>query len=157
MDSLVAIPHEDGLKILNDKLFEKIQKFSLIDDKGKVYYQASIHTTYFDADSVLTVVCIVPKEENFTNWNKHLRILTDDDIIIADIQTPAIQFVTGVGGEQVIKLTVSGEASTVVFKKDEYITISEADELLIETEVVNLTFLSMMGKEMIKDTLKRVQ
>ena len=137
MDNLIATPHEEGLQILKDELFEKIQKFSLVDDTGTVYYTNAIHSSYFDPDGVLTIIVLVPKDEHFTNWNKAVRILSDDDLIIADVATPAIQFVMGVGGEQVIKLTVSGEAGVINFKADEYITPAEAQDLFLLPLIAN--------------------
>lgn len=137
MDNLVATPHEQGLQILKDEFFERIQKFSLIDEDDVVYYTNALHSTYFDEDGVLTLVAIVPKNEHFTHWNKAVRILSDDDLIIANVATPAIQFVMGVGGEQIIKLTVSGEAGVINFKVDEYITPTEAEDLFLKPVVAN--------------------
>jgi len=137
MGSLIATPHEEGLQILKDELFERIRKFSLVDEDDVVYYTNALHSTYFDGDGVLTLVAIVPKNEHFTSWNKAVRILSDDDLIIADVATPAIQFVMGVGGEQIIKLTVSGEAGVVNFKADEYITPTEAEDLFLKPLIAN--------------------
>lgn len=137
MGSLIATPHEEGLQILKDELFERIQKFSLVDEDDVVYYTNALHSTYFDGDGVLTLVAIVPKNEHFAHWNKAVRILSDDDLIIADVATPAIQFVMGVGGEQIIKLTVSGEAGVINFKADEYITPTEAEDLFLKPLIAN--------------------
>ena len=139
MDNLIATPNEEGLQILRDELFERIQKFSLIDENDVAYFSDSVHSTYFDENGVLTVVVIVPKDEHFTNWNKAVRVLSDDDKIIADVATPAIQFVKGVGGEQIIKLTVSGEAGTIAFKADEYITPTEAQDIYLVPVIKNTT------------------
>jgi hypothetical protein len=150
MDNLVAIPHTEGLQILKDELFERIQKFSLIDDTDTVYYTNTIHSTYFDTDGVLTVVVIVPKAEHFTNWNKAVRVLSDDDLIIADVATPAIQFVMGVGGEQIIKLTVSGEAGVINFKADEYITPTEAQDLFLLPLIANTNMNLVLQNKLIE-------
>ena len=150
MDSLIATPHEQGLQILREELFEKIQKFSLIDEDDSVYYTSTIHSSYFDGDGVLTVVAIVPKAEHFTHWNKAVRILSDDNLIIADVATPAIQFVMGVGGEQIIKLTVSGEAGVINFKADEYITVAEAEEIFLLPVVANTNMNIVLQNKLIE-------
>jgi len=137
MDNLTATPHKEGLQILKDELFGKIQKFSLVDDEGAVYYTKNIHSSYFDDEGVLTIIVLVPKDEHFTKWNKAVRVISDDNLIIADVATPAIQFVMGVGGEQVIKLTVSGEAGVINFKADEYITPTEAQDLFLLPLIAN--------------------
>lgn len=139
MDNLIAIPNEEGLDILKAELFDRIQKFSLVDDLDEVYFTSTIHSSYFDDDGILTIVAIVPKDQHFTNWNKAVRILTDDNIIIADVLTPAIQFVLGVGGEQVVKLTVSGTPGVINFKADEYLTRNEIGQLVYtKDEIQNI-------------------
>lgn len=150
MDNLIATPNEEGLQILRDELFERIQKFSLIDENDVAYFSDSVHSTYFDENGVLTVVVIVPKDEHFTNWNKAVRVLSDDDKIIADVATPAIQFVYGVGGEQIIKITVSGEAGTIAFKADEYITPTEAEELFLTPLVANTNLNIVLQNKLIE-------
>ena len=145
MDGLIAIPHEQGLSLLQNELYEKIASFELIDTDNNVYHADTIHSSYFDNGGILTIIVIIPKENHFTVWNKSVRIKSDDDRIIADVQTPAIQFVTGVGGEQEIKLTVSGEAGEIVFKADEYITDSELNNLYINPINIKLNKKALLG------------
>jgi len=133
LEHLVALPNAEGVDLLKQELYSKISKFALVDDDGETYYTNTVHAIYFDSDGVLTISALIPKDEHFTKWNKWVKILSDDEKVIADIETPAIQFVKGVGGEQTIKLTVSGEAGEVVFKKDEYLTIGEMNGLYIST------------------------
>ena len=130
MDNLTAVPHEEGIDILKQKLYEKIKKFALVDDNKKVYFTGNIHSVFFDTNGVLTATLLVPKEEHLTHWNKWVRLVTDDDKIVADVETPPLQFVKGVGGEQVVKITVSGQAGEVIFKTDEYVTTAEIEPLL---------------------------
>ncbi len=145
MDFLNAIPHKEGLKILQDELYESLEhgKFVLIDNKGHSYFTGEVHRIFFDSSGVLTFTFVVPKEEHFTKWNKKIRILSNDNKIITEVVTPEIQFVTGVGGEQVLKLTVSGKAGEVVFKKDEYLTEYEAEELLLYPVIAILSYEAM--------------
>ena len=131
MADLIALPTEEGLSLLKQALYDQIKKFSLVDDEGNIYYTAPVHSVYFDDNGVLTVSCIVPVEEHFTAWNKAIQIETEDGVVIAGVETPAIQFVKGIGGEIPVKLTVSGEPATVVFKSEDYITPAEAHELFL--------------------------
>ncbi len=157
MDNLIAIPHVDGLDILRNKLFEKIKKFSLIDENNNVYFTAQIHSSYIDINKVVTVEIIIPKENNFSVFNKYIRILSEDDKIIANIQTPLIQLVSGIGGVQTIKLAVSGDtAGTIIFKKDEYITWSEADEFFLSNSLSNLRLQAKICEIIIQDKFKKI-
>jgi len=133
MEYLEALPHADGLQILKDKLYEKLEhgRFELVDSFDDVYHTDEVHRIYFDSDGVLTVTFLIPKDEHFEKWSKKVRILANDGTIIAEVNTPEIQFVTGVGGEQVIKLAVAGEAGEIIFKKDDYLTETEAQEILL--------------------------
>jgi len=130
MASLTGIPHKDGLKILKNELYERIKKFELLNDKKEPYYANNLHSIFFDSNGVLTCIAVIPVEEHFTQWNKWVRIRADTGEIICEIETPAIQFVRGVGGEQVIKIAVSGEAGEVIFKKDDYVTSAEIEGLI---------------------------
>jgi len=133
MEYLNAIPHKDGLEILKEKLYEKLKdgKFILIDTDNKPYFAGNIHKIFFDNEGVLTFTFVIPKDEHLTNWNKRIKILSNDNKIITIVTTPEFQFIKGVGGEQVVKLAVSGKAGNVIFKKDEYLTEYEAVELLL--------------------------
>jgi hypothetical protein len=130
MASLVGIPHKEGLEILKNELFERIRKFELLNDKKQPYYAGNLHSVFFDSNGVLTAIAVIPVEEHFTEWNKWVRVRADTGEIICEIETPAIQFVKGVGGEQVIKIAVSGEAGSVAFKRDDYVTSAEIEQLI---------------------------
>lgn len=137
MDNLIAVPHQDGLQLLKDKLFNDITKFSLVDDAQNIYFSADIHSIYFDVNGVLTASIIIPKDENFTSFNTAILLQTAQDITVCTVPTQPIMFVFGIGGEQEVKITVSGEASQIVFKKDEYITPSEANNIFIIPLIAN--------------------
>jgi len=133
MEFLKAIPHKEGLKILQNELYDSLThgKFVLIDNHNHSYHTGEVHRIFFDASGVLTFTFVIPKSEHFTSWNKKIRILSNDGKIITEVETPQIQFVEGVGGEQVLKLAVSGEAGNIIFKKDDYLTEYEAMDLLL--------------------------
>lgn len=150
MAVLTAAPHKDGVDLLKQGLFEEIKKFALVDDNEEVYYTDAVHAVYFDTDGVLTISALIPKDKHFDKWNKWVRVLSIDDKIIAEIETPAIQFVKGVGGEQTIKLTVGGQAGEVVFKKDEYLTIGEMNGLYISTIEALITKVHQLETKLIE-------
>jgi len=127
LEHITAEPNAEGLDVLQQELYEKITQFSLIDNEGNEYYKNSIHSSFFDTDGVLTVIVQIPKDEHFTVWNAELRVLSDDNKIITKVETPAIQFVKGVGGTQTVKIAVSGKANSIIYKADDYITIAELE------------------------------
>jgi len=137
MPQLTALPTNAGLNILKQALYDHISEFALVDDQGNEYYSAPVHSVYFDDNGVLTISCIVPVETHFTNWNKFIRLKDNQGIVIAEVETPPIQFIKGVGGEIPIKITVTGEPATIVFKNEDFITPAEARELFLKPLVQN--------------------
>ena len=150
MDNLIAVPHEDGLQLLKDKLFNEITKFSLVDDESNIYFTADIHSAYFDINGVLTASIIIPKDENFTSFNTAVLLQTADDVTVCTVPTQPIMFVHGIGGEQEVKIAVSGEVSQIVFKKDEYITPAEAKEIYLRPLVANTNLNIVMQNKLIE-------
>jgi hypothetical protein len=137
MDYLTGVPTDYGISILKAKLYEKIKRFNLIDSLGEKYFTDTVHRVYFDSEGVLSVTVIIPKDQHFTLWNKYIELTDEEERVIISLQTPEIQFVRGVGGEIQIKLPVSGEVGDVIFKKDEYLTEYEAQEMFLEP-ILNL-------------------
>lgn len=150
MGALTAVPNSEGVELLKKELYGKITKFALADENGEIYFTDTVHAIYFDSDGVLTVSALIPKDEHFSVWNKWVKLLSDECKVIADIETPAIQFVRGVGGEQTIKLTVGGAAGEVVFKKDEYLTHGEMNGLYIGTIEALLTKVHQLETKLIE-------
>ena len=128
---LSGVPTPHGLALLKQQLYNKIKYFSLIDAQNKRYYTAEVHSVFFDSAGVLSVVFLIPKEQNFTYWNKYVEILDDKKQSIIKYETPQIQFVYGVGGEQIAKLPLSGKAENIVFKKDDYLTQNEFEDIYL--------------------------
>lgn len=131
MADLIAPPHKEGVELLKKELYSEIKRFSLISDNGEDYFSSEINAIYFDSDGVLTVSALIPSEEHFTAWNDAIRVLTADGKIVVEFKTQPIQFVKGVGGEQTLKITVSGKAGEIVFKQTDYITKGELDGLYV--------------------------
>jgi len=152
MQDLIGLPNNEGLSILKQELFERIKKFSLLNEAGETFFTGENHSIFFDADGVLTVVYIIPVDEHLTEWNYSIRVLSDDDKIITDIALSApVQWVKNVGGEQVVKISVSGEAGEIVFKKDDYVTTAELEALYVSTIVALTTKVFQLEQKLIRN------
>lgn len=128
MDNLIASIHNDGINIIKNELYEKIKKFTLVDENSEEYYTNDIHSVYFDENGILTATVIIPKIDDFKVFNKYVYLKTLDDLIVCVVETAPIQFLKGIGGVQEIKITVSGEPSSVIFKNNEYFTADEFEQ-----------------------------
>ncbi len=151
MAVLKAVPTQEGLDILNSELKEKATRFCLIgatsynnvalenilkkdnitySNIGKyVFHLDGIESQYFDKDSVLSFQVIVPVETDFKHYMYAVAIITDDNKLVVLTRTPKIVPIKGVGGTFLIKTAVKGVASSIVFKKGEYITLEELEEI----------------------------
>lgn len=134
MDSLIATVTDAGVGILNDELFYSIKKFSLVNIENERYYTDDIHSLMFDNNGILTATITIPKADNFDTWNNEVFLETVEGVVICKVQTPKIKFLAGIGGVQEVKISVSGTASEIIFKKDDYITLNEAKELFAELD-----------------------
>lgn len=157
MAILEGVPHTQGLQLLKDELFERIKKFALVDDSGKIYHVGTVHHVYFDENGVLTVSFIIPTDTHFTQWNKSVRILADTGEIITNIQTPQIQFVKGVGGTQRAKLAVSGKAGQIIFKAMDYMTEYEVEEVMLPPFLAVLNGLADSQHRELKQAINEIQ
>ena len=154
MGGLIAPPHEEGVEILKNQLYKEIKKFSLVDDKGEVYFTDDVNSVYFDNNGVLVVSALIPVDKHFEKWNSAIRVLTIDGKIVVEFETQPIQFVKGVGGEQTLKITVSGKAGEIVFKKTDYITKGELNGLYIgAVQALAMRLMKLENKLMEKGVL----
>ena len=151
MDSLIGIPHEQGLQILKDELFSTIKKFQLLDEDKNSFFSGDNHSIYFDDNGVLTIIYVIPKDEHLTDWNYYVRVLSDDNKIIAEIPLESpIKWVKNVGGEQVVKIAVSGEPTSTEFKLNDYITPTEANELFLQPLIANTNLNIVLQNKLIE-------
>ena len=123
--SLIGVPTKEAIALLKEELFEKITKFRLLDEEENAYFEDEIKKLFFDENGVLTAICEIPLEENFTKWNKYLEVIADDGVVITKIETPLIQFVKNIGGAFEVKIGVSGKSAEIIYKKDDYLTDAE--------------------------------
>jgi len=156
MEYLVAVPNADAIELLKSELVKTANKFILIgsndstnqtledilntnfsydDIKDYIYYQDEIHSSYRDNNGALTFSTVIPSEIQLTQWSYAVTIITADNKLIATTRVGKMQLVSGIGLEQLIKLTVSGEPNTIIFKKDNYLTEDEAHEIYINKMV----------------------
>lgn len=151
MDSLIGIPNEEGLQILKDELFSTIKIFQLLDEDKNSFFTGNNNSIYFDENGVLTIIYIIPKEDHLTQWNYYIRVLSEDMKIIADIALPSpIQWVKGVGGEQVVKIAVSGTPTNIEFKLNDYITPTEAQEIFLQPLIANTNLVIALQNKLIE-------
>jgi hypothetical protein len=177
MANLIALPNSDALDIIKDKLLGDAKKFILIgshnienkvlddliasnsftyeDISNYVYFEDEIHSSYFDNDGNLTINLILPIEEDFKQWSYALTVITEDRKLLATTALMKMQLARNIGGEQTVKIAVSGEAGTVNFKATDYVTWSEAEQFFINTALSNLALQGYVCNEMMKDTLKK--
>lgn len=133
MAGLMLLPSQDGLELLKEDLKSNLKHAVLLDKDKKEIKRYEFNSIYYDKDKVLTALFEVPIEENLTTPMKYLRVINSDGVVISEGETPEITFVKGVGGVQTLKFAVSGEAGEVVFKKYDYITVSEMEDLYMST------------------------
>ncbi len=180
MDGLIGIPNESAINILKNELKDKaviyfligthnhddVKLNKLIDGSSNltynqiaeyIYYKNEIESSYFDNDGILTFNLIIPTENNFKDFNYAVVVATKENEILATIPTPKIQLLKGIGGSQVVKLGISGEPGQMNFKATDYLTMNEADEILLGVEIANLEFTFVIAHEMIKDKFKEVK
>ncbi|RLA06016.1 MAG: hypothetical protein DRQ51_10585 [Gammaproteobacteria bacterium] len=132
---LIATPHNDGNDILKDKLYSIITKFALVDVEDEVYFVDDLTAVFFDADGFLCLLLDIPIEIDFTKLNQSVQILTNEDVIVATVETPQVVFAKNIGGSQLIKIEISGKVARVFFKKDDYLTLLELEEIHCVTDI----------------------
>jgi len=147
--ALIGLPTNDGIELLKKKLFNEIKKFRLLDENEEVYYESEIESLFFDEDGILTAICPIPLQENFTKWNKYIEIASED-VVVARIETPLIQFVRNVGGNFEVKIAVSGEAGEIVYKEKEYLTDAEFKAFYYPIFEALATKLTQLENEILK-------
>lgn len=177
MANLTAIPTVEGIEILNSELIEQVKEFVLIGSKDHnvqiledrlnqevlsyeqineyVFYKASIESSYYDDEGVLTFSCMIPVDEDLENYTYAVGIITKDSKLVSLTRTPKIIPIRGIGGAFVVKVAIKGEAGDIVFKKSEYITVNEADELFLKPLVANTNMnLTLVNKLIDKEVIR---
>ncbi len=132
---LQAIPTENGLDVLSGTLKNTVTKYALLGATThdatdiEVFHSATIESSYFDDNGVLTFQLNLPIETDFKEYLHKIVVLDDSDEVMIECATPKVALAKGVGGMVTLKAAVSGEAGEVVFKSSEYVTQSEFNEL----------------------------
>lgn len=137
MDNLTAIATEHGLSLLSSEFKNQAKKFQLIGHTElnkteadlTVFHSADIETSYFDNNKVLTFVIQIPVDSDFQKYVYKINIIDTSDKVVANIQTPKIFLAKGIAGTLTIKAAVTGNAGEIVFKKDDYITTPEMNDI----------------------------
>ena len=131
MADMKLMPTADGLKMLKEHTKDGLQKAILLDANKKTIREFEIRASYYDSNGVLTAEFNIPSEDNITTPAHYLYIVANNKTI-ATGQLPApISFIRGFGGIQTLKLPIEGQSGEIVFKKDNYLTKTEAVETLL--------------------------
>jgi len=129
-EGLQALPTKEALQRLGEVFKEAIKKYGLVDTNDNVFYTRNILRTYFDDNGVLTVIFEIPVDENIETPAQGYVLLDENGNILVKGEFPTIiQFIKGFGGEIPVKIPISGEPATIVFKADSYITETEFKEI----------------------------
>ncbi len=135
---LQAIPTEHGLDVLSGTLKSTVTKYALwgatTHDATKIsaFHSATIESSYFDDNGVLTFQLNLPIETDFKEYLHKIVVLDKSDKVVIECATPKVALAKGIGGMVTLKAAVSGEAGEVVFKSSEFVTKSELNELFLE-------------------------
>lgn len=151
MADLQGLPTKEALQTLGEAFKEAIKKYALVDVDGNQFYTGNITRTYFDQNGVLTVLFEIPVEENITTPANSFALLDENNAVLVEVPLPTqIEFITGFGGEIPVKIPISGQPATVVFKADSYITETEAKEIFLLPLIKNTQHLLALEEKLIE-------
>ncbi|MGF1909162.1 phage tail protein [Vibrio kasasachensis] len=139
MSALQAIPTPHGIEILNSELKNTVTKYQLIgalthdaaSDALHSFHTATIETSYYDENGVLTFILNLPIETHFDEYLHRIDVLDSQNQAVIECPTPKIALAKGIGGIVTLKAAISGQAGDVVFKHGEYVTETELKELYL--------------------------
>lgn len=139
MSALQAIPTPHGIDILNSELKNTVTKYQLIgalahdaaSDALHSFHTATIETSYYDENGVLTFILNLPIETHFDEYLHRIDVLDSQNQAVIECPTPKIALAKGIGGIVTLKAAISGQAGDVVFKHVEHVTEAELKELYL--------------------------
>ncbi len=126
-----AVPTEHGLTILTDELAATATEYVLIGalELGAAslteFFRDTISASYYDDEGIMTFVVDLPIDTDFGNYLYQINIVDADDITVLEVETPKVSLAKGIGGQVTIKTTITGQPTDIIFKKNDYVTISE--------------------------------
>ncbi|MBA5760851.1 hypothetical protein H2O73_00735 [Vibrio sp. 404] len=149
MSALQAIPTPHGIEILNSELKNTVTQYRLIgalthdaaSDALHSFHTATIETSYYDENGVLTFILNLPIETHFDEYLHRIDVLDSQNQAVIECPTPKIALAKGIGGIVTLKAAISGQAGDVVFKHGEYVTETELFELYmspLENKIKNI-------------------
>ncbi|ODS09762.1 hypothetical protein [Vibrio scophthalmi] len=139
MSALQAIPTPHGIDILNSELKNTVTKYQLVgalthDAAAEALYTfhtATIETSYYDDNGVLTFILNLPIETHFDEYLHRIDVLDSQNQAVIECPTPKIALAKGIGGMVTLKAAIKGQAGDVVFKHGEFVTETELQEIYI--------------------------
>lgn len=143
MSALQAIPTPHGIDILNSELKNTVTKYQLIgalthdaaSDDLYSFNTATIETSYYDENGVLTFILNLPIETHFDEYLHRIDVLDSQNQAVIECLTPKIALAKGIGGMVTLKAAISGQAGDVIFKHGEYVTETELLEVFLSQYV----------------------
>ncbi len=157
METITAVATSYGLDVLYSELKSQATKYALLgasthdldDSDASKFYEATIETSYFDDNGVLTFIVNLPTDKDFEKYLYSIVITDASGQIIIKSPTPKVALAIGIGGMVTIKAAVTGEAGEIVFKAHDYITESELEDLWMNPIYANTA-------AMIKNTTRQL-
>jgi len=139
MSALQAIPTSHGIEILNSELKNTVTKYQLVGalthnaaaETLYTFHTATIETSYYDENGVLTFILNLPIETHFDEYLHRIDVLDSQNQAVIECPTPKIALAKGIGGMVTLKAAIKGQAGDVVFKHGEYVTGTELNELYL--------------------------
>lgn len=155
MSALQAIPTPHGIEILNSELKNTVTQYRLIgalthdaaSNALHSFHTATIETSYYDENGVLTFILNLPIETHFDEYLHRIDVLDSQNQAVIECPTPKIALAKGIGGIVTLKAAISGQAGDVVFKHGEYLTETELLELhLVPIRQELRNFVGLIGE-----------
>ncbi len=134
-NALQAIPTDHGLDVLTSDLKDTVTTYTLVGALTPTatvlssFYSATVETSYYDENGVLTFILNLPIETHFDEYLHQINILDADGETVIECVTPKVALPKGIGGMVTLKAAITGEAGEVVFKSSEFVTETELIEL----------------------------
>lgn len=156
MSALQAIPTPHGIEILNSELKNTVTQYRLTgalthdaaSDALYSFHTATIETSYYDENGVLTFILNLPIETHFDEYLHRIDVLDSQNKAVIECPTPKIALAKGIGGIVTLKAAISGQAGDVVFKHGEYVTETELKELHFPPLIEEMKKLSSLAQFM---------
>ena len=151
MAHLTGVPTEALLELLKKEALEEINNFSLIGHKDLgisaldtalnrekmvkkdiekyIYHSGEISSAFFDTHGVLTFDVMLNADDDFAEYNYAIALVSRDGKLATVAKTPKFILAKGIGGVFHVKVAITGDAGTIIYKNTDYLTLQELKEV----------------------------